>query len=42
MVGSNAIKQDKRYKIKNEVEEKVISQVLDLLSLRRLGNDQVV
>lgn len=42
MVGSNAIKQDERYKIKNEVEEKVISQVLDLLSLRRLGNDQVV
>lgn len=41
MVGNDAINSDKRYRRKNKVEEKVMRQVLDAVSLKRLGNNQV-
>lgn len=40
MVGNDAINRDKRYRRKNKVEEKVMRQVLDTVSLKRLGNNQ--
>lgn len=42
MVGNDTINQDKRYRIKNDFEKKVLSQLLDILSLRRLGNNLVI
>lgn len=40
MVGSYAINGGKRYRLRSEVEEKVMRQVLDTLRLRRLGSNQ--
>lgn len=42
MVENDTINQDKRYRIKNDFEKKVMSQLLDILSLRRMGNYLVV
>lgn len=38
MVGNDAINGDKKCRIKNEVEKKIMRQVLDTLRLKRLGN----
>lgn len=42
MVENDAINQDKRCRIKSEVEENIMRQALDMLSLQRLGDNHSV